>query len=435
MSGSDPGHLLLLLAMPRGGARDHDELRRLAAGVSDWEPILEDSERLGATALLGQALEEAAASRPPSVDEACRAALLRGTLRILLAGRVLSEALGALRRSGIEALVLKGVPLAHELYDPPGLRPIGDIDLLVRRADREAALGALAAAGYTLPRESLPLSFYRRHHFHVTLVRDRSEGLPLELHWNAQPRFSLSRIPVEGLWERRRLIACDGVEVPVPGREELFLYLAQHLVRHLIAFGPQTASDPVGAMLEPARRGRLTWLADIVRLATREPGLDWERIRTLAAAWGLEGEIAGLVRYLAGLGVAPDITSSGDRRSGEAALDAIRRGSRLFPTLARASGGLQLRPILVARLWRFTFPGAAWIRWRYGLGPGSGAGRVAGNAALHAAGVAIAAARMAVAVPVAWIRGRFSLTGASPRAVDPDRKPTRASSNCPPGNT
>ena len=56
---------------------------------------------------------------------------------------------------------------------------------------------------------------------------------------------------------------------------------------------------------------------------------------------------------------------------------------------------------------------------------------------MHASEAALMKTALAAdfAVPVAWIRGRFSLTGASPRAVDPDRKPTRASSNCPPGNT
>lgn len=424
-------HRLLLLATPRGNERDRAEVRDLATQVLDWESLLADAERLGAVALLGKALDDAGAARPGAVDEACRAALVRGTLRMALATRVLAEALGALRRAGVEPLVLKGVPLAHELYEPAGLRPIGDIDLLVRRADRDAALGALCAEGYALPARSLPLSFYFRHHFHVTLTRSGAEGLPIELHWQAQPRFSLSRIPVEALYEHRRIVSCAGIQVPVPGREEAFLYLAQHFIRHLIAFGEETAADPVAAMLEPARRGRLTWLSDLILLAQREPGLDWNRVDRLAREWGLAGESAGLRRHLASIEAAPPPVGGTADAHGEATLRLIRRLARHFPTLAGASGALQLRPILIARLWRFAFPGREWICWRYGLAADSGRTRVALRGLGHAAGVAAAALRMGLGLPLAWFRSR-SRRGVVTRSVtDSDGNVPGASSNCP----
>lgn len=435
MTPPPPEHRLLLLAIPRDAARDRDSIRRLAAGVSDWSLLLDDAERIGAVALLGRALAEAGAPRPAAVDEAARAALVRGTLRMAIATRALSEASGAIQRAGVELLVLKGVPLAQELYDPPGLRPIGDIDLLVRRADREKAIAALAGEGYALPRGSLPLGFYFRHHFHVTLVRHRSEGLPIELHWQAQPRFSLSRIPVDRLFESRRSIPCAGTEVPVPGREEAFLYLAQHFIRHLIAFGPESAADPVAALLEPARRGRLTWLADLVLLARRPPALDWERIDRLTREWGLANELAGLRSALAAAGDAPESTVRPERASGESALRAIRRVARFAPAAARASGGLQLRPILVARLWRFAFPGASWIRWRYDLDAGAGGLRVAARAVRHAANVFVAATRMGFAVPFAWLRSRVAPVGPLRRMTESDKNAPGVSPNCPPGIT
>lgn len=424
-------HRLLLLAAARGHERDRAEVRTLATQVVDWQSLLGDAEQLGAVALLGNALDDAGASRPAAVDAASRAALVWGTLRMVLATRVLAEALGALRRAGVEPLVLKGVPLAHELYEPPGLRPIGDIDLLVRRADRDAALGALRAEGYALPSASLPLSFYFRHHFHVTLTRSGAEGLPIELHWQAQPRFSLSRIPVEALYERRRIVSCAGIEVPVPGREEAFLYLAQHFIRHLIAYGEETAADPVAAMLEPARRGRLTWLADLVLLARSEPGLDWNRVDRLANEWGLAGESAGLRRHLASIEAAPPPVGGTEGVRGEATLRLIRGLARLFPTLAGASGALQLRPILIARLWRFAFPGGDWIRWRYRLEAGAGRTRVALRGLGHASGVAAAALRMGLGLPLAWFRSRFRQGPVTRSLPESDDNVPGASSNCP----
>jgi hypothetical protein len=227
------------------------------------------------------------------------------------------------------------------------------------------------------------------------------------------------------------MIPCGGTEVPVPEREEAFLYLVQHFVRHLIAFGPETAADPVAAMLEPARRGRLIWLADLVLLARRDPGLDWDRIDRLGRDWGLSIESAGLRRYLASIGVAPDVVAPSDAAGGEATLRLIRRLTGIFPRMARASAGLQLRPILIARLWRFAFPGGEWIRWRYRLGAEAGALRVAVRMLGHAAGVALAAARMAVALPLAWIRSQIFLGTAGSALRNSDRNAPGSSSNCP----
>jgi hypothetical protein len=185
-------------------------------------------------------------------------------------------------------------------------------------------------------------------------------------------------------------------------------------------------------MLEPARRGRLTWLADLVLLSRREPEMDWQRVDRLAIAWGLTSEIAGLRGYLAAQGAAPGAPDNADRVPGEATLQVIRRLARRLPAMARASGALQLRPILVARLWRFAFPGQAWIGWRYGLGNGAGGWPVWWRSVRHASGVALGAAWMAVAVLFAWLRGRLTSEEASSPLTESDRKAPGPSQECPP---
>jgi hypothetical protein len=67
------------------------------------------------------------------------AALLRGE-----ALAVLDRALGS---RGVEGLVVKGAALAPTVYAEPWMRPMLDIDVVVRPHDEEAALDALAAAG------------------------------------------------------------------------------------------------------------------------------------------------------------------------------------------------------------------------------------------------------------------------------------------------
>jgi len=90
-----------------------------------------------------------------------------------------AEALGALRSAAIPAAQLKGTGLADRVYPSHWVRRATDVDLIVRPADLDPALAALAAIGY---REAYPAraGYYRRHHHDVPLHRDLSP--PLDLH-------------------------------------------------------------------------------------------------------------------------------------------------------------------------------------------------------------------------------------------------------------
>jgi hypothetical protein len=412
MNSVRPEHRLLALALPVGGEETAREIRGLCAGPMDWDYLLDAGYRLGARAQLGDAIRGAGADAPERVRAACQEALTRGVMRFIVATRVMGELRRALHGAGIRFLVLKGLPLASEIYRQPGLRPIGDLDILVTPGDLDTALGVFRGLGYEMPAGSLPLDFYRRHHFHLTLLKDGWYGMPVELHWDTQPYFSLSRIPPAEFWASARPLRVEGLELMVPGRDEAFLYLAQHLMRHVLSFGPRTRDDPVGALLEPARRGRLAWIADLALLARSRPGLDWDRVGALSGRWGLEPELAGLRGYLArgGLWPAGARDHGGHEPDVERGPGIVARAGEMFPRLTRPITALQMRPILALRLLHFACPGGRWIRWRYGLGESSGAVRASWYALVHALGTMGRAARMAAAI------AGFRLSAAGRRA-------------------
>jgi hypothetical protein len=410
-----PEHRLLALALPVGGEEASREIRGVCAGPMDWDYLLDAAYRLGARAQLGDAIRGAGAIVPAGVRAACQEALTRGVMRFMVAARVMEDLRRALHGVGIRFLVLKGLPLASEIYRQPGLRPIGDLDILVAPGDLDRALGVLRGLGYEMPAGSLSVEFYRRHHFHLTLLKDGWYGMPVELHWDTQPYFSLSRIPPAEFWASARPLGMEGLDLVVPGREETFLYLAQHLMRHVLSFGANTREDPVGALLEPARRGRLAWIADLALLARSRPGLDWDRVGALSRRWGLEPEIAGLRGYLARAGLWPVGVGddAGQETDFERGPGMAARAGEMFPRLTRPITALQMRPILALRLLRFAFPGGRWIRWRYGLEERSGGGRAAWFALAHALGTMGRAARMAAAIA----RFRLSAAGRRPGEV------------------
>ena len=59
-----------------------------------------------------------------------------------------TEAVAGLSRNGVDVLVLKGAHTAASYFPEPATRPASDIDLLVRRGDRDRADALLRALGY-----------------------------------------------------------------------------------------------------------------------------------------------------------------------------------------------------------------------------------------------------------------------------------------------
>lgn len=92
-----------------------------------------------------------------------------------------------LNRAGVKARVLKGVPLSQQIFGDPGLRQVGDIDLLISPGMEETADRLLLADGYYRNDPAAPLTprrrlSWRRHGKDYT-YRTEQAGFELDLHW------------------------------------------------------------------------------------------------------------------------------------------------------------------------------------------------------------------------------------------------------------
>src|SRR6185436_15287113 len=87
--------------------------------------------------------------------------------RVSLLLQDLGEILQACEQEQIEVLPLKGSLLATIYYAEPGLRPMNDLDLLVRPADEQRMLALLARLRYQ------PIA---RSQKHLMLARPESHG-------------------------------------------------------------------------------------------------------------------------------------------------------------------------------------------------------------------------------------------------------------------
>jgi hypothetical protein len=158
--------------------------------------------------------------------------------------------------AGMEAIPLKGLYLAHHLYPSPGLRDMGDLDLLIRRAALRDADAGLRRLGYVPDFEPEQVDGGTLNA--VEYWRDGS--MPVHLHWhvsNASLPHFMYRIDVDEIWRD----AQGGVLAP----HHLLVTLCEHALKHSFA--------------------ELIHLTDI-ELASR--GADWNLVAGTARRWGLE---------------------------------------------------------------------------------------------------------------------------------------------------
>jgi hypothetical protein len=125
----------------------------LGRGV-DWEALLAVAQPHHLLPLLYERLAEVDGGRvPPDVMAHLQGAYYANLLRNRRLGAELAEVIGALRREGVEAIVLKGGALAWTVYASLAQRPMADLDLLVRREQMEQVGVVLESLGFSLPAE------------------------------------------------------------------------------------------------------------------------------------------------------------------------------------------------------------------------------------------------------------------------------------------
>lgn len=177
-----------------------------------------------------------------------------------------AQVLESLADNHMPVIVLKGLSLAKHIYGDIALRPMHDMDLLVKEEDLVRAGRMLLTLGYE---QYCPAweSILKTYH-HLPPFQNKS-GATIELHWNIVTPDSPIKVDIDGLWERACLIKVDNVEVRALSPEDLFLHLCSHACFHL-----QTGLD-------------LIPLCDIAGLIkTSADTIDWQIVRERATRWG-----------------------------------------------------------------------------------------------------------------------------------------------------
>jgi hypothetical protein len=206
--------------------------------------------------------------------------LAHGRARAQRLERGLGDALDALARDRVAVTVLKGMHTARRYYSDPGVRPMSDIDLLVRPEFRRAAERALERAGWRRgERQRRPYKCDWR----PPGVDPRARSVTY-VHtfdpWSVELHESLDRIMAPGRQAR----------LPVrPGDDEAWM-IAGHPVR-VLAPALLVAHLAVHAA-EESHRARLMRVVELVLVCREERArgrLVWSEMGALLSATGTGG--------------------------------------------------------------------------------------------------------------------------------------------------
>jgi hypothetical protein len=190
------------------------------------------------------------------------------------------------RADGIPVLALKGLALLRR-YGDLGLRPLSDVDVLVRRPHAPALMRALPTAGWRARADDGPAparTEARLAETHaVGFVRGRAE---IDLHW-ASLAEDLSPGGDDRLWSRSTAVTLPvpgtrgaGVSLRLPSDPDLLLQVCVHGARW-------------------SRTSAITWVPDALLILKADPrGFDWSALVAEARARRLQVPLAETLRFL-----------------------------------------------------------------------------------------------------------------------------------------
>lgn len=228
------------------------------------------------------------------------------------------EAVRLLKHAGIDVMLLKGAAMVVAYYHDDSIRPMEDLDILVRYHHRISAVRLLMEHGWEV---DYPPHYtenkIREGLYKITKSIDlvNKKGIHLDLHWNLT-HYCLGDVTDNDFWEASDECKFEGQLVKV-------LNPADQLLHILVHGAPWSTISPI------------RWIPDAVTVLNLHPDLDWDRLISQAKQRSLAFMVRNALRHLDGYfhGLVP---------------------ARVLSSLGR------IAPMVVERIeyWNFTRPGS-----------------------------------------------------------------------------
>ena len=265
--------LCSLISSERDPQDLNNQLRQFSP--EEWELLIDLANKNGLTAILYKFFVQQDLTRYISkkqfevLQEKTRITAVNNLILIHEAKQVLE----VLHQSNIDVIGLKGLYLLDNIYDDISLRPMADLDLLLKKEDISKALSILTAIDYH------PSTYFNLNTENIDIKHVppliKNQKLYLELHWSIAEGDWPFNVDVGGLWQRAVPATIAGVSALALSTEDLLLHLCIHFTyQHQL-------------------KGNLRGLYDFLKVfETHQWEIDWETLFKTAKEWRVERIVA-----------------------------------------------------------------------------------------------------------------------------------------------
>lgn len=256
------------------GDRARNSLTPPSSEDPAWNRIVEEADRHGLLPVLSSKLDTLGFSHSlsPSLLDRIKRSVVEVAARNLKLATELTAILRAFETRGLACLPLRGLALAERLYGDITARPMGDIDLLVRREAVPEVAHTLGELGFReIDRRP---GFARTFSYSLECLKEDHGSVIVEPHWTiAYPPFA-DLIDMNAVWNRCVRGEVLGKETKCLCPTDLLVHLCFHVLH-------RRDSAP------------LLWFYELDRLLRQDAAeLDWSQITLVAQHTGQEQLLA-----------------------------------------------------------------------------------------------------------------------------------------------
>ncbi|WP_424358771.1 nucleotidyltransferase domain-containing protein [Methanocella sp. MCL-LM] len=231
----------LLLCCARVNLSEENKLKtiQLLEGNLDWEYIVQTAIQNNLVPLLYHNLKTFKFHCVPSAlrEKLHDLYYLNVKRNITLFGE-LGKLLKAFNGSGIPVIPFKGAFLAEKVYANIALRPMEDLDLLIKTEDYYRVKDLLASLGYKGQVFRTPFHEYVFHTVPIYGEISFAKGSTIiDVHWDIRPIEKAVTLNASHFWCNARLTELSNSTVYTFSPEDLIIHLCLHSYKHLIMAG------------------------------------------------------------------------------------------------------------------------------------------------------------------------------------------------------
>ena len=272
-----------------------DELEKIDFSIIDWDLVFKKAIQWDIAPLLAKMIiKKSSLEIPNNFLYRIRMVYSKTFIANTKNFRELAKIIEAFNKAGIRVMILKGSHLAQFVYQYIGMRPMADIDILIKKEHLHRVEELLFQLGYdyvelgpatynfrkidkdTHGKQALINQFYKKHHHLHPFCS--SKGIHrLEIHRDISPRGGPFSIDTEGLWRRAKSVDFNGSGSSIFCPEDLLLHLSLH-----------------ASYYDKLQKNRLRVCCDMAStIKHHSDEIDWNKLQIRAHEWG-----AGKYLYL-----------------------------------------------------------------------------------------------------------------------------------------